>query len=370
MPIYLDNSAATACCPEAAAAATDGMLNLFGNPSSLHDMGLDAERQLKASRAVIAGALACAPDEIIFTSGGSESNNLALTGAATPFRKGRIISSAAEHASVLEPLKRLEAMGFSLTLLSPGRDGTVSTQSLTETLTGDTVLLSFSLVNSETGAVNPISALSAAAKAAAPKSVFHCDAVQAFSKMPLNMNQLKLDLCTVSAHKIHGPKGVGALYARKGMRLSPLMYGGGQERGKRPGTENVPGIMGFSAAVTAADPDSDSKTVSVLKSALISGLAPLSAHINCDSGFPYIVNFSINGLLSQPLIQFLCDRDIYVSGGSACSRGKRSHVLTAMGLPPKVIDGAIRVSLSRYSTIDDINALLAALSAAKTAFKV
>ncbi len=367
--IYLDNAATTKVCPEAAEAAWKYMTEDFGNPSSTHGPGRTARGALKSARADIAAAVGAAPEELFFTAGGTEGDNWALRSGAQHMRhKGKhIISSAAEHDAVRKCLDALEAEGWDVTRLKPGPDGAIRPDDVTAALRDDTVLVSLMLVNNETGAVTDIAAVSGALKAAGSPALLHTDAVQGFLKIPFTAKSLGADMITLSGHKIHGPKGVGALYVRKDLRLPPLILGGGQEDGRRSGTENLPGICAFQAAVNAGLRDRDACTrMTALRERAAARLAEaIPELVVIGGGAPHILNLSLPGYRSEVLLNFLDGAGICVSKGSACKKGARSHVLEAMGLDPKVIDGAIRVSLCRFTEASDIDGLCDALIQAR-----
>ncbi len=370
MSVYLDNSATTRVCDEAIEKMADVMRNHYGNPSSLHAMGVDAEDIFREARAALAEALHCAPGEVLFTSGGTESNNLAVLGGARALRRRgkRIVTSAVEHASVLAAFKELESEGFEAVYLEPGPDGAVREDDLKAAVTPDTVLVSMMLVNNETGAVQPVEAARRAVQAAGSPALIHCDAVQAFCKIPLRPEALGVDLLSVSSHKIHGPKGAGALYLRRGARILPILYGGGQQNGLRPGTEPMPAIAGFgvAAGLASAALARDAARMEALRGMAERALLeiPGVALNGADSPrrAPHILNFSVPGVRSETMLHFLESMGVFVSSGSACSRGARSHVLRAMGLPDARVDSSLRVSLSRFSTEDDIRALAQAVA--------
>lgn len=363
--IYLDNAATTKVCPEAAEAALRMMTADFGNPSSTHGLGRTARAALKSARETVASSIGAKPEEIFFTAGGTEGDNWALRSGAQLMRhKGRhIISSTTEHDAVLKSLDRLEADGFEVTRLTPGPDGAVSAGAVAEALRPDTILVSLMLVNNETGAITDISAVSNALKAAKSNALLHTDAVQAFLKVPFTAKSLGADMITLSGHKIHAPKGVGALYVRAGLRLPPLLLGGGQEDGKRSGTENLPGICAFAAAIEAAQNDADSlPRMTSLRQRVIDTLAASGVEYAVNGGgAPHVLNLSLPGYRAETILNILDSAGVCISTGSACKRGKRSHVLTAMGLPPRVIDGSIRVSLCRFTTEADIDGFCDAL---------
>lgn len=358
---YLDNSATTAVCEAAARKAYDMMTVNYGNPSSLHGIGLDAEREVEAARAIIAKSLSAQPKNIIFTSGGTEANGLALFGAADALRRrgSRIVVSAVEHSSVRESANRLAQLGFEVCAAPVGADGTVLMDELTALLNERTILVSVMAVNNETGSIQPTERIAKAVHRLSPDALFHVDAVQAYCKMPLRPRQLGADLMSVSAHKIHGPKGVGALYIRDGARLTPMLYGGEQQRRLRPGTESSPLIAAFGAAVADADIAANMayvKELSALAREALLGIDGVSVN-SPDDALPYIVNFSVSGIRSETMLHFLESRGVYVSSSSACSKGKPSYVLSAMGLPADRVDSSLRASFSKLSSAEDIEAL-------------
>ena len=372
MSIYLDNAATTPVCEAAARAALDAMTLRYGNPSSPHRLGREAKKLLDASRETAAKALGCAPGELYFTSCGTEGDNWAIArGAEYNQRHGKhIISSAAEHPAVLKSLEALEVRGFEVTLVRPERDGSVSPAAVLDALREDTALVTLMLVNNETGAVTDIGTISKAVKTRNPRTLVHTDAVQAFLKVPFSPGTLGVDLLTVSGHKIHAPKGVGALYIRKGLNLPPLLCGGGQENGRRSGTESLPLISAFAAAVSEALPTlaEDQARMAALRNVTAERLKeenPGLLVLNGENAAPQLLSISLPGYRSEVLMNFLEVRDIYVSKSSACKKGGRSHVLETAGLKSDVIDGALRVSLSRFTTAEELDAFCLALKAAR-----
>ncbi len=370
--IYLDNSATTKVCDAAVAAMTEVFMCDFGNPSSLHTLGIEAEAYMDDARYEIAGRLGCDAACITFTSGGTESNNLALFGAAEARKRygSRIVTSAIEHSSVIEPVKELERRGYEVIWLRPGENGSVREEDIAAAVNEKTILISLMYVNNETGALQPVKAAVRAAENAckrlgmAKKPIVHCDAVQAFGKTDLNALSLGVDMMSISAHKIHGPKGAGALYIKKGVKIIPQIFGGGQERGLRSGTENVPAIAGFGAAAKdIGDIRSNYERVSDVRDHLLERLAALSnVKINSpQSALPYITNISLPGRKSETMVHYLASKGIFVSGGSACSKGKLSYVLEAQGLSGAIIDSSLRISLSKYTTKKDIDELVKAI---------
>lgn len=360
MEVYLDNAATTRPYPQAADAVREAMLGNFGNPSSLHALGKRAEDAVTAARQTIARGLGCDPAEVTFTSGGTEGNNLAIIGycLANRRRGSKIVTTAVEHPAVLEPIKWLEAQGFAVELVKPSASGTVSAADVLAAVDSETILVSCMAVNNETGAVNPIADIAAGLNHA--QTALHVDAVQAFGKLDCTIKRLGADLLTVSSHKIHGPNGVGALYARRGVKLSPIEYGGGQERGLRSGTENVAGIVGFALAadITLQNRERDMAHCTELKRQLLEGLSQISGMIvnSPEDALPTVINVSFPPVKAEVLLHVLESQGIFVSTGSAChSRNRgRSHVLTAMGLKNERIDSAIRISLSGENTAEEI----------------
>ena len=350
MECYLDNSATTAVTPEVAALAAHIMTEQYGNPSSLHRRGFWAERALTEARGQVAAVLRCRPEEIIFTSGGTESNNLALLGAARAARRrgNRIVTTAVEHHSVLAICRQLESEGFEVAYVSPDAGGVITPESFAAACDEKTVLASCMMVNSETGALHDIPAIAAACRRKNPGILFHADCVQAFGRLEIAPARWGVQLVSVSGHKIHAPKGVGALYVAKGVRLLPPLYGSGQERGLRPGTENLPGIcaMGLAAERMNARRAENAAHFTALRQKLITNLSqsPAVCINSPQAAAPYIINLSVEGIRSEIMIHYLEQFEIYVSSGSACAMGERSHVLTAMGLPEDRIDSALRVS--------------------------
>lgn len=364
--VYLDNSATTRPCPAAVAAVNETLCAAWGNPSSQHRLGAEAARRLAQAREAVANALGADPRRVFFTSGGTEADNWAISGAARRLRKrGRhVVTTAVEHHAVLHPMKRLEEDGFEVTYLKPGADGAVSLEALQNALRPDTVLVSVMLVNNESGALMPVERMAALTRRISPNALFHTDAVQGFLKLPFRAKTLGADLISISGHKIHAPKGVGALYIRPGLSLPPLLLGGGQEQDYRSGTEALPAICGFGAA--CADQltcvKEDIARMEQLRDLCRKELSEIPGVVLLGNGTaPHITGFSIPGRRSQEIVNRLQDREIYVSAGSACAKGRRSHVWAAMGLSNEVIDGAVRVSLSRENTQEDIFALIRAL---------
>ena len=347
---YLDNSATTRVCTAAADAAYRVMTEVYGNPSSLHTLGFRAEQELTAARRQVATLIGAAEGEITFTSGGPEANHLAIFGAvAAHHHDGRhIVTTVVEHASVSASVDALEQQGYSVTRLVPDENGVLTADAIVSACRADTVLVAIMLVNNEIGAKFPVEQAAPAIRRVAPKAHIHCDAVQAAGKLPIRAQRWGVDSMAISAHKIHGPKGVGALYLRKGARILPRQYGGKQETGLRPGTEAAPLVAAFGAAIAQLPPvPKQMAHYDALKQHLLSRLGDHPAvrfHLP-TGGVPYIIHLSVPGYKSETLLHFLAQKEIYVSSGSACSKGAKSPVLTAMGLPVEEIDSALRVSL-------------------------
>ncbi len=368
--IYFDNAATTQVCPEAAQAAMRMMTENFGNPSSGHAPGRTAKEALKNARAQIAKDLGAAkPSEIIFTSCGSESDNWAILAGAEKMRRyGRhIISSLVEHDAVLKTLDRLEHDGWEITRLAPEADGSISIGKLAEALRPDTALVSLMMVNNETGAVTDIAGAANAIKAAKCPALLHTDAVQGYMKVPFSAKKLGADMISISGHKIHAPKGIGALYIRDGLNLAPMILGGGQEDGRRSGTEPMPQICAFAAASAAAAdamPEAAARMEQIRRHITERVTSEIPGSVIIGGGAGHILCMSLPGYRSEVLLNQLDSRGICISRGSACKRGRRSHVLSAMGLDARVIDGAIRVSFSRFSTLREADVFCDELSLA------
>ena len=374
MIAYLDNSATTRPCPEAVEAIGQMLTDCWGNPSSVHRLGVEAHRRLDLARRQVAEAMGAEPERVFFTSGGTEADNWAVFSSAKRLgRQGKhIITTAVEHHAILHPMQRLREQGFEVTELAPDALGRISLEQLDAALRDDTILVSIMMVNNETGAVMPIEKMAKLVHRRCPRAIFHTDAVQGFFKVPFRARTLGADLISVSGHKIHAVKGVGALYVRPDLPLPAYLHGGGQEKNFRSGTEAMPAIFAMGAACAAALPTMrrDIARQAALRDDLVArleameGVQVLGAH---DA--PHIVSCSLPGIPSQNTINLLQEREIYVSAGSACSKGRRSHVLEALGLPPEVIDGSIRVSLSRFTEPWEIDALVDGLEAVLTRMK-
>ena len=345
MEHYLDNAATTAVCPEAAEAAVRAMVECYGNPSSTHTKGREAAKLLLSARTQVADALGCTPGELVFTSCGSESDNWAiLAGAEANRRAGRhVISSAVEHDAVRRSLDLLEQRGWEVTRLMPAPDGSIRAEDVKAALREDTALVSLMMVNNETGGVTDIPSVARLLKEAGSRAA---------------------DLISISGHKIHAPKGVGALYIRNALRLQPFLVGGGQENGRRAGTEATGQICAFGAAAAIAKrglAENSARMASLKAEALTRLRGEIPGLVWIESAAPHILSLSLPGWRSEVLMNYLEAREIYVSKSSACKKGGRSHVLEAIGLSAPVIDGALRIGLSRFTTREDIDALCAAL---------
>lgn len=369
MEIYLDNAATTRVCTEAADIAYKVMTDCYGNPSSTHTKGRDAKAYLDTARTQIASALGCSASEVYFTSCGSESDVWAITrGAESAARRGRhIISSAVEHDAVRKTLEELESRGFEVTYLSPEKDGSVSADAVKAALREDTILVTLMMVNNETGGITDIAAIAKMLKGCGSKALLHTDAVQGFMKVPFSAKKLGADMISISGHKIHAPKGIGALYIKTGVKIKPLIRGGAQEGGMRAGTEAMPQIAAFgkAAEIAFSGMKDNCDTMASLRALAMSTIcADIPEAQIIGGGAPHILSVSLPGWRSEVLMNFLDAEGIYVSRSSACKKGGRSHVLEAMRLPAQVIDGAIRVSFSRYNTEDDVLALCSALKRA------
>ena len=372
--IYLDNAATTRPCPEAVEAMTRALTETWGNPSATHAPGRAARALLEESRKAVMQALKAKSGTLIFTSGGTEADNQALKCAARQARRRgkHIISSEVEHEAVLNSLKDLAAEGWEVTLLKPDESGRIPTERVAEALREDTVLVSLMLVNNETGAVNDIPGVRELLRARGSAALLHTDAVQAFTKLPMSPDKLGADLISLSGHKIGGPKGIGALWLRQGLKLPPLIHGGGQEGTLRSGTEPMPAIAGFGAAAKAAlkrDTASQAEKYAALRrlvaeslpeASLIGGTEGVCAGHICCLAFP--------GCRAEVLQNWLDSQGVCVSRGSACAKGRRSHVLEAMGLPPALIDGALRVSFSPETTREEAETFCRLVREARTRF--
>lgn len=365
MEVYLDNSATTRCLPEVAALMTYIMCEEYGNPSSLHKKGVESEKYVRHAKEVIAKCLKVQEKEILFTSGGTESDNIALIGGAyANYRAGRhIITTRIEHPAVLQTCAYLEEQGFEVTYLPVNAKGVISLADLEKAMTRNTILVSIMHTNNEVGSVQPVEQAGELIKRMNPNTLFHVDAVQGFGKFKIYPKRMNIDLLSVSAHKIHGPKGVGFLYINEKAKVRPIIYGGGQQKGMRSGTENVPGIAGMARAVEEIFVDFDAKINYLygLKERFIKGVRTIDGiRINGPEGrdgAPHVVSVSIQGVRSEVMLHALGDKGIYVSAGSACSSNKPSvsATLKAIGVDKQFLDATLRFSFSLYTSEAEID---------------
>ena len=372
MSIYLDNAATTKPCGEAVSAAVDAMTENYGNPSSLHRAGLDAQLAVDKARKAIAASIGADSSEIYFTSGATESNNLALRGISAAYgrKRRKIVISSVEHASVDETASALEKNGFEIVRISPRDDGRFYADDFISACDENTCLVSMMLVNNETGYIMPVRETFMAVKRSFPEIITHCDCVQGYMKLLIKAASLGADLISLSAHKIHGVKGVGAIYIKKGVRVIPIVTGGKQEKGIRSGTESVPLIAAFGAAVDKFRPTIAERyeRVSQLKAHLLEKIGGIeNVAVNSPSdGSPYVINISAVGKRSEIMLHFLESKGIYVSSGSACSKGQQSGVLGEFGISGKRADGAVRISITAQTTEDELDEFAEALAEGMT----
>lgn len=371
MEVYLDNSATTKCFEEAVELMHKIMCEDYGNPSSMHHKGVEAEQYLRYAKETLARILKVNEKEILFTSGGTESDNIALIGTAMAnHRRGRhLITTRIEHPAILQTMSYLEDQGFEVTYLPVDCEGRISLKDLEEAVRPDTILVSIMHTNNEIGSLQPIAEAGALIKKCNPHTLFHVDAVQGFGKFRIYPNKMYIDMLSVSAHKIHGPKGVGFLYIREGAKVNPVMYGGGQQKGMRSGTENVPGIAGMAKAaeMVYANLDSDMQRMYELRDMLIRGVSRIEdVKVNgCpgNEGAAHIVSLSVRGVRSEVLLHALEERGVYVSAGSACASNKpqTSATLKAIGVEKDLLDSTIRFSFSVFTTEEEIQYTIQAL---------
>lgn len=364
--IYADNAATTKISQTAMKAMISAMENSYGNPSSIHQIGMAANDALQTAREQIARCLGCMPKEIFFTSGGTESDNQAIVSAAmlgAKQNKRHIISTAFEHHAVLHTLRRLKEQGFEIQLLDVGAEGNITAAQVEEAIRPDTCLVTVMFANNEIGSVLPIAEIGEACRAHGV--LFHTDAVQAAGHIPVNVKKQNIDMLSLSAHKFHGPRGIGALYVKRGIELTSLMEGGGQERGKRPGTENLPAIMGMAAALKEECTlmEQNEAKVIAMRDRLIQGLSQIPYSIlngSREKRLPGNVNFCFEGVSGESLLLLLDSRGICASSGSACASGALdpSHVLLSLGLAPEIAQGSLRISLDISNTEEEINYML------------
>lgn len=362
MSAYLDNSATTRPTKEVADKVYEMLIDKFGNPSSFHKEGLDANAEVRRAREIIARSLSCESSEVVFTSGATEANNLAIFGSiAANKRKGRrIVTTAIEHESVMESVDELEKQGFEVIRLEPDKTGNITEKQIFDAVNADTILVTMMYVNNEVGSILPVGTIKKAVKRANAPALVHIDCVQAYGKMPVKPSKLGADLLTVTAHKIHGPKGIGALYIKKGTRIVARTYGGEQERKIRPGTESSPLIAGFGKAVEQI-PDfaCQNRNISKLNAYARQELEKIPGVMinNPTASSDYIISVYIPTFMtSQTILQHFSSKyKVFVSNGSACAKGKKSHVLSAMKLPDSIIERTVRVSFSRMNTKKDVD---------------
>ena len=364
--IYADNAATTKISQTAMKAMISAMENSYGNPSSIHQIGMAANDALQTAREQIARCLGCMPKEIFFTSGGTESDNQAIVSAAmlgAKQNKRHIISTAFEHHAVLHTLRRLKEQGFEIQLLDVGAEGNITAAQVEEAIRPDTCLVTVMFANNEIGSVLPIAEIGEVCRAHGV--LFHTDAVQAAGHIPVNVKKQNIDMLSLSAHKFHGPRGIGALYVKRGIELTSLMEGGGQERGKRPGTENLPAIMGMAAALKEECTlmEQNEAKVIAMRDRLIQGLSQIPYSIlngSREKRLPGNVNFCFEGVSGESLLLLLDSRGICASSGSACASGALdpSHVLLSLGLAPEIAQGSLRISLDISNTEEEIDYML------------
>lgn len=373
MIAYLDNSATTKAFDEVAELVGKIMTQEYGNPSSVHHMGTVSANRVFSSKEMIAATLKVDPSEIVFTSGGTESDNLSIIGAAkaNAWRGKHIITTSVEHPAVLETCMELKKQGFEITMLPVDNTGRARIEDLKAAIRKDTILVSMMMVNNEIGAIEPVEEAGKVIKSIDPAIVFHVDAVQAFGKLVIRPRSMNIDLLSVSGHKIHGPKGIGFLYIKKGTKITPICYGGGQQKGMRSGTENVPGIAGMALAAKMCYEDHDAKIEKLyeLKDYLVNGLLEKISDITINGpsvreGAPHIVSVSISGLKSETILNMLSSREIYVSAGSACTSNNPhiSDTLQAIGLERSLLESTIRISMSEFTTKEELDYLIEVLS--------
>lgn len=365
--IYLDNSATTKPCESAVKNINKCLLNNWGNPSSLYSFGVEAETAVDMARATVAKTLNCREDEIFFLSGGTEANNLALIGAAEALkRKGkRIVTTSVEHPSVLNTLQHLESLGFEVIKVKPQKDGHINFDKFISQVNSDTILVSMMLVNNETGCIFPVRKVAEYINENKLPTVIHCDAVQAFGKLPIDVSDLGVHLLSASGHKIHASKGIGFLYKSRKLNIKPILFGGNQESGLRSGTECVPLISGLRGAIEELTIKETLCNVQKLHDYAVKKLTETGVvKINSptDSHLPFVINISVPGYRSETMLHFLESKNVCVSSGSACSKGKGSHVLNEMGLDRATVDSALRISFSRFNTEAEIDTLAALIT--------
>ncbi len=371
MEVYFDNSATTRCIPEVREIMNKVYDEDYGNPSSLHMMGVRAENYLKQARQILAKLLKVNEKEILFTSGGTESNNMAIIGTAMANRRSgnHLITTSIEHAAVLEPMKFLEKMGFRVTYLPVNDKGVVDLKALKEAVCEETILVSVMAVNNEIGTIEPLEEIAGIVKAENPNAYFHVDAIQGFGKLKLYPKRMGIDMLSASGHKINGPKGVGFLYINEKVKIKPLILGGGQQKGMRSGTDNVPGIAGLSKAAELAYTDFEEKQNHLyeLRNRMIEGLKQMEGvtinGFDDNTAAPHIISVSFHNVRSEVLLHALEDKGIYVSAGSACSSNKPapSKTLTNTHAPKEIIESTVRISFAVSNTVEEVDYCLKTL---------
>lgn len=359
--IYFDNSATTRVYPEVAEIMNRVMLTDYGNPSSLHNKGLDAEHYIQKTASILSKILKCTPEELIFTSGGTESNNLAILGSVLARRRygKHLVVSSIEHASVLSTMQFLQQEGYEVTYIGTDAEGHVNPKDFEAAVRPDTILVSCMYVNNEIGAVQPVSEISRLIRKKNPSVYFHSDCIQAFGKIPVIPKKMGADLISVSGHKIHGPKGSGFLYVKKGILIRPVIYGGGQQKGMRSGTENVPAIAGLgkAAEITFTDFDQKIQHITGMKNHLIEELTKIDGVYSNSEEAPHIASISFTGVRAEVMLHALESEGIYVSSGSACSSNKKkeSAVLTSIGLDQEKLESTLRFSFGEENTMEEVD---------------
>jgi len=374
--IYYDNSATTRVRDEVAQLMLELMCKEYGNPSSLHSKGFTAQQYMDKARKQVAASLGCDPSCITFTSGGTESDVLAIIGGCEAMKRrgDHIVTTAIEHDAVLHTCKHLEELGWRVTYLKPDPTGNITVEQVLDAVEDKTVLVSIMAVNNEVGSILPIAEIAKAVRKKNPNTQIHTDCVQAYGKHPLKVGKaLDVDFLTVSGHKIYGPKGIGALYVKKGAKIKPVLFGGGQEKDLRPGTENLPGIcgMGLAAELLCKEMKANEAHVKEIKNSLLENLQkiPQVCIISGENATPYILNIAVPGIRSEIMLHYMEEQGIYLSSGSACAKGGPSHVLSAMGVDRNVGDSALRLSFGRYNTLEEVPFFIEALEKAILRFK-
>ncbi len=367
MEIYLDNGATTRVLPEVKEEVVKVLMEDYGNPSAMHTKGVEAEKYLKNTRKIIADSLKVEPGEVYFTSGGTEGNNIAIIGSALANQRAgkHLITTKVEHASVSEAFYYLESIGFEVTYLSVDHAGVISLEKLEEAIREDTILVSVMCVNNEIGTIEPVQEIAKVIKKKNPNTLFHVDAVQAYGKMHLYPKRWKIDLMTISGHKIHAPKGTGALFIRQKVKVKPLVYGGHQERGMRSGTENVPGIAGLGVAAKWIQDGLDVRNEKIrqVKEYFISSVMEIENLKNNSGAAPHVASISFRGVRSEVLLHALEEREIYVSAGAACSNNKKgtSNTLVAIGLTKEEKESTLRFTFSSFNTKEEVDEVVRVL---------